>query len=61
MSEAFQLEIAQAVIALAKRECNCGLGGEAGSRHKHNRCEDCPLDAIDWLADAMLLASRAEP
>lgn len=55
---------AQTVIALAKMGCKHPLCGaeraEAGSRNRDSRCSECPLDAVDKLADTLPRAAWKE-
>jgi len=44
-----------ALVAMARRGCrdrNCGIKDALlGGRHRHARCEDCPLDDVDLVWD----------
>jgi hypothetical protein len=49
-----------ALVAMARRGCrdrNCGIKDALlGGRHRHARCEDCPLDDVDLVWDEFVVA-----
>lgn len=57
MDEYLVRAVASAVLAQARRACRakqCGVSdGREGAKWRHTRCDDCPLDDIDGLLDAL--------
>jgi len=49
--------IADAVIRLARQQCEekrCGISyAKGGTANRHNRCAECPLDAVDQVVDEL--------
>jgi hypothetical protein len=42
------------------RNCGCPGKGMSGTRNRHVRCGECPLDCVDTLADALFAAEHEE-